>query len=205
MAAGDEPGTPPPAVVAVLDRIALDCTGDAGACDALAELRDACRSGDPESCASLGHHYQVGAEGLPRVDERSAVLLEYACERGAPSGCVRFASLLDIGIGVPLDTDRALAIYHRYCDSDDPFPWACFGLARSYAGLGRVVDPERTQHYLERGCQLGEAVACEFFACMDGGAAFFDCFRSSSEEDRDDGHDGHDGHQPGDVTDSSRP
>jgi TPR repeat protein len=166
-------------VAAILDQVAGDCTGTPDECADIVELRDECHARDAESCAQLGQQYHLAEDGLARNDAHSAALLEHACHLGDDFGCVRFAAMLDLGVGVPRDSRRALAIYHRFCETDEPMPWACFGAARSYAAFGDERDPARARHYLELGCELGEEVACEFLACMEGGAEFMDCFRES--------------------------
>jgi hypothetical protein len=87
-------------------------------------------------------------------------LLRDQCDSGEMAHCQELGFHYDIGLGVPVDAQKAIELYRRACAGG--YGLSCSSLAHKLAkGWGVPPDPSGAAHALEKGCELGEADQCE--------------------------------------------
>lgn len=148
---------------------------------ALAERDHPCALERWSACAEAAAADHESGE-FARAHQRYAL----ACEAGQPEACGNWGVLFEHGLGVPVDHDRALALYDRACDEEDLQACVRLGVARLAtegtlgeveAQLRRACDEDVARGctalaqglpaadddigaLLERGCALGDARGC---------------------------------------------
>jgi TPR repeat protein len=116
----------------------------------------ACTGGVRHGCLEAGRLYDKGLPAADRDAPRAARLLRKACTSSLDDACVAYAHMLEVGDGVPRDTQRARFHFSALCRD---------GNAVACHGAGRVAeDPEEAVKLFERACDAGAGAACKSLA-----------------------------------------
>ena len=134
-------------------------THPAGSQDAaLRALDQWCSRGESAACAELAVAYdQPDGPGDAR---RAAALMKRACALGDRDACVRIGILHEIERGVPKDDATARRYFGRACERGSSR--GCLYLAQDSLVLGGAKL--EITHIAQRGCEMGNAEACELLA-----------------------------------------
>ncbi len=82
------------------------------------------------------------------------------CNGGEMARCAELGFHYDIGLGVPVNADKAIELYRRACDGG--YGLSCGSLAHKLAkGWGVPRDPAGAARALAQGCNLGQGDLCE--------------------------------------------
>jgi TPR repeat protein len=140
----------------------------------MADWKSACDANDRWACAGLCAHFSAGkskdeAAARPFCD-RTVSLFTRVCDLGSGEGCAQLASFYQDGVGVPVDQDRAKALYaaaveplRSECEAHHAF--ACGFLGRIHErGLGAPKDVAARLRAERMQCDAGDASACASYA-----------------------------------------
>jgi TPR repeat protein len=138
----------------------FDEGNDADRAHAQESYEKGCRLGDGPSCARTQRAVANGWTDAP--DPVGAFReLDRLCTAGNIAACMEQGVLLHEGReGLPRDRPAALALFERACAADDATGCRNVGIYL-LDGLTGERDVERARASFRRGCELGEARACE--------------------------------------------
>jgi TPR repeat protein len=109
----------------------------------------ACQVGIDEGCA--------GMVALLRRDGEAA--LQKACDGGDGTSCLTLASASTVGLGVPVDSGRALKLFRQACDRG--YLMGCRQAAQRYLyGRGAAADPAMAVESFEKACRGKDPTSC---------------------------------------------
>ena len=112
-----------------------------------------CAGGSMEACYAAGNHYH-GGDGVPRNNDLSVELIEYACEGGFIRACYDLGARYYLGIEVEQNLAKARSQFEHGCEAS--YPEACHMLGRmAKEGLGGPSDLGRARRLFQRSCSLG--------------------------------------------------
>lgn len=127
----------------------------------LSLYEQACKGQDGRGCFNLSFVYAEG-RGVAKDAGRATAYLQQGCDAKFMPACANLGSAYSMGAGVTKDFDRAVAEFTKACDNGaGP---ACFSLSALYDGHEKSVvreDPALANVALAKGCDLGEADACQ--------------------------------------------
>lgn len=121
----------------------------------------ACKIGEALGCANLGHLLE-NAEGVARDLPRARTLYRDACIRGETYACLHAAMIAIGSPQTPEDGRRWLDRWERACTAGSGRACAFVGLLYEDGPDGYARDERRSRTGMERGCKLGEPLACEW-------------------------------------------
>jgi TPR repeat protein len=90
---------------------------------------------------------------------------EEECRQGGAEACSALGVINEVGIGVPANAVRAVALYEGACRDGNRRGCANLGVARA-EGIGGPVDLPAAVRLLEPACAEGDARACAHLAGM---------------------------------------
>lgn len=123
-------------------------------------LEHACKEREWSACSGLAQSLDKGYLGT--VDhERAAALHTTTCyELQHMPSCNELGYMLALGRGVEKDPRRGTALFYRACHSQ--YAPACDSLGEATEkGWAGPASPENALPFYDRGCALGEPVACQ--------------------------------------------
>jgi TPR repeat protein len=91
--------------------------------------------------------------------------LSEECRRGGAEACSVLGVIHELGLGVPANAARAVALYERACHDGNRRGCANLGIARA-EGIGGPVDLRAAAQLLEPACAEGDARGCARLAAM---------------------------------------
>ena len=115
-------------------------------------IEKACRWGHAEGCNIMG--YMVQEEMIEFERATAAELYLRACEMGSTGGCSKLGGIYLEGAEVKQDKQWARRLFEVGCEGDDAM--ACMGLASTFG----YSDWDKSEHYMQRSCELGFSNAC---------------------------------------------
>jgi hypothetical protein len=145
-------------------------------------LSEACRNGDSHACGVLGRalHDERPQAAAELLQKACAGQEAWACAEGwklpdggvgadgvarleklcaATQDCYVLAQVVERGLGVPSDAQRALSLYRAACNSGESH--ACTQAGHQLLmGQGMPKDPPSALPLYERGCALGDQTSC---------------------------------------------
>ncbi|MGL5837327.1 MAG: tetratricopeptide repeat protein [Sphingorhabdus sp.] len=81
------------------------------------------------------------------------------CDKGHMKSCTMFASMLDEGVGGPVDREKARALHIKTCDGG--IHQSCYnGGAMMFNGEGGPLNKAQARTMYEKGCKLGDEDSC---------------------------------------------
>jgi TPR repeat protein len=98
-----------------------------------------------------------------RTLETAPVAFEKACSEGHPEACSALGVMNEMGVGVPANPVRAVALYDRACRSGNVHGCTNLAVAR-IEGIGGPSDVRLAARLLEPACDRGDARACLYLA-----------------------------------------
>jgi TPR repeat protein len=98
-----------------------------------------------------------------RTFEKAPVAFGKACSEGHPEACSALGVMNEIGVGVPANPARAVALYDRACRSGNVHGCTNLAVAR-IEGIGGPRDVRLAARLLEPSCDRGDARACLYLA-----------------------------------------
>jgi len=124
-----------------------------------------------------GYDQQACAErALRRTPDRYTLAdavraFKIDCHEGGAEACSALGVMNELGVGVPLNAARAVALYDRACKVGNTRGCANLGVARSL-GIGVARDAAAGAQLLIPACDQGDARACSYlgrlYAAGDG-------------------------------------
>ena len=119
--------------------------------EALAKFEAGCAANDARSCLKAGAIYQLGKTDVP--DSNKALeFYNKACQGGEKEGCSAAG-----GIYLNSDPQKARELFSKACEQNDGYSCAMMGSI--------LIDDHKFKEaysVLEKGCKLGDKLACEF-------------------------------------------
>ncbi len=128
-----------------------------------AKLYDkACSLDHGMACANLAR-FKIDGVGVEQDAAASEKLYLKACTLGDAGGCNDVAlGYAQLRPGFPSKPKAAIPLLTRGCDELED-GMACANLGYLYGrGIGTAEDPVKGFSYMQKGCRLGNAQACEF-------------------------------------------
>ena len=125
--------------------------------------------GSSSRAAALHYDEQACLEQALRRDpdlrtlEKALVAFGEACSEGHPEACSALGVMNEIGVGVPANPARAVALYDRACRSGNVHGCTNLAVAR-IEGIGGPRDVRLAARLLEPSCDRGDARACLYLA-----------------------------------------
>lgn len=116
---------------------------------------------DEQACVERALRRSADAETALRA---SREFIE-ECRQGGAEACSALGVMNEVGVGVPRNIAKAVALYERACVAHNQRGCTNLGIARAQ-GLGGVADPAAGVRLLEPACDGGDARACVFLANM---------------------------------------
>jgi len=124
----------------------------------LKKIADACRTGDPRACLTLGMIMDQGV-GVAPDPARAVPLYRRACDGGELLACYSLGVLLEDGRGLDMDVAEAAAVYDAACARGDPRSCSNLGLLLEL-GDGVDEDSDRAAALYRKACNHGAMVGC---------------------------------------------
>jgi uncharacterized protein len=120
----------------------------------------ACDAGSIGACRDLCKRANVSdADDFPVDPPRTLRYCGPACERNRdPDSCASLGLLYSKGLAVPLDPERAKALYSAACDRGSAVGCNNLGVVMDQGGAAR--DPKRAVALFTAACEKGERRAC---------------------------------------------
>ena len=129
----------------------LKAYADSNFTEALSKFEAGCAANDARSCAKAGAIYQLGKTDVP--DSNKALeFYNKACQGGEKEGCSAAG-----GIYLDNDPQKARELFNKACEQNDGYSCAMMGSI--------LIDDHKFKEaysVLEKGCKLGDKLACEF-------------------------------------------
>ena len=129
----------------------LKAYADSNFTEALSKFEAGCAANDARSCAKAGAIYQLGKTDVP--DSNKALeFYNKACQGGEKEGCSAAG-----GIYLDNDPQKARELFNKACELNDGYSCAMMGSI--------LIDDHKFKEayaVLEKGCKLGDKLACEF-------------------------------------------
>ena len=129
----------------------LKAYADSNFTEALSKFEAGCAANDARSCVIAGAIYQVGKTDVP--DSNKALeFYNKACQGGEKEGCSAAG-----GIYLDNDPQKARELFNKACELNDGYSCAMMGSI--------LIDDHKFKEayaVLEKGCKLGDKLACEF-------------------------------------------
>jgi len=88
---------------------------------------------------------------------------EEECRQGGAEACSALGVINELGVGIPANVQRAVALYERACHAGNRRGCANLGVVRA-EGIGGPVDVQAAVQLLEPACAEGDARACAHLA-----------------------------------------
>jgi TPR repeat protein len=128
----------------------------------LSSCEEACNAKVPEACLQLGNLWKE--EDAGSEEQRHVVAWEWACQLGAPRGCVNVAQVLE----GRSDSDPAQVGLHLEVACSQGDVEGCLELARWLASTEtRWADLERSQALYEALCDRDVSKACDILTAQE--------------------------------------
>ena len=129
----------------------LKAYADSNFTEALSKFEAGCAANDARSCAKAGAIYQLGKTDVP--DSNKALeFYNKACQGSEKEGCSAAG-----GIYLDNDPQKARELFNKACELNDGYSCAMMGSI--------LIDDHKFKEayaVLEKGCKLGDKLACEF-------------------------------------------
>lgn len=145
-------GSLSPSEQARYDELFPKCqANDASACETI------CNDLDPQVCTYVASQMLAGK--VADDPAKCAKLNQRGCDGGALKSCNQLATAYKKGDGVPVEIDKAIALYNKSCDGGEG--GGCSHLATLF-GYGDLVpqDLTKAKAFSDKACKLG-AKDCE--------------------------------------------
>lgn len=135
---------------------------------AVERAQKACELGDPAACEILGDVYtdgfpvNVGRDRGTALGfyERGVALRTSGCDKGNLVHCAYLGSMVERGVGVERNVDRALTLARKSCDGGEGIGCATFARWYRQGRPGIPKEPRMARDGYERACKIGRKEFC---------------------------------------------